>query len=80
METAKSLRMRIFHEWGTDMALMDDELDDRKPKKQLKPLDGLGISELEDYIAELRAEIARAEAMIASKKAHRAGVEGIFRT
>ena len=62
------------------MALMDDELDDRKPKKQLKPLDNLGVAELEEYIAELRSEIVRAEAVIAFKKAHRAGVEGLFRS
>ncbi|OFW83468.1 MAG: hypothetical protein A2018_03220 [Alphaproteobacteria bacterium GWF2_58_20] len=62
------------------MALLDEEDDGRKVKKQPKPLDNLGIVELEEYIGALRAEIVRTEAVIAAKKAHRAGIEGLFKT
>ncbi len=43
-------------------------------------LDGMGVAELEGYIAGLRAEIARAEAEIARKKGHKAAAEGVFRS
>ncbi len=61
------------------MALFDDDGELSKPKRQPKPLDGMGIVELEDYVAALREEISRVQAVMAAKKAHRAGVEGLFR-
>ena len=36
------------------MALLDEEDDGRKVKKQPKPLDNLGIVELEEYIGALK--------------------------
>lgn len=41
-------------------------------------LDGLSLAELSDYIEQLKAEQARAEAMIEAKKAARAGAESVF--
>lgn len=61
------------------MGFMDEEDDGRKGKSQPKSLENLGIEELEAYIVALRAEISRTEMVIAAKKAHRAGVEGLFR-
>ncbi len=55
-----------------------DDLEPQKPKAKLRDLDGMAIEELEDYIASLDAEIARADAMIAKKKAHRQGIESLF--
>lgn len=57
-----------------------DELEPARPI--LKPVDlqQMGIDELNDYIATLEAEIARAEAMIAKKNAHKSGVEALFGT
>lgn len=57
------------------------EEDDSAPAKsaaRLRDLDGMSIEELEDYIAELEAEIARVRADIDRKTRHRAGVEGLF--
>jgi uncharacterized small protein (DUF1192 family) len=59
---------------------MDEEdLEPRRKKPAPKPLDGLSVEELQGYIADLRAEIARAEAVIKAKQAHRSGAESLFR-
>ena len=42
-------------------------------------LDRMGVDELERYIAGLRAEIARAEAVIAAKQGHRSAADTLFR-
>ena len=59
---------------------MDEEelLPGRKPPPP-KDLALLGIAELEDYIAGLQSEIARAEAEIAEKRKHRGGAEALFK-
>ena len=59
---------------------MDEE--DLAPQRQRpKPRDltPVGVEELETYIEGLRAEIARAEAEIASKKKQRAGAAQLFK-
>ncbi len=60
--------------------MMEDDLPRPKPRRlaDLK-LDGLGVEELESYIAELRAEIARVEAEIGRKHGHRSAADAIFR-
>ena len=59
---------------------MDEEelLPRRKPAAP-KDLSLLGIAELEEYIAGLKAEIARAQAEIAEKQKQRGGAEALFR-
>jgi uncharacterized small protein (DUF1192 family) len=59
---------------------MDEEdlLPQRQPPK-LKDLTLLGVTELEDYIAGLESEIARARAEIAVKQRQRSGAEAIFK-
>jgi uncharacterized small protein (DUF1192 family) len=59
---------------------MDEE--DLLPQRQapkLKDLTLLGIAELEDYIAGLESEIARARAEIAAKRKHGGAAEELFR-
>ena len=59
---------------------MDEE--DLLPRNQpVKPKDLtlLGIAELEEYIAVLDAEIARARAEIAAKRRQRSGAEELFK-
>ncbi len=59
---------------------MDEEdlLPQRQPAK-LKDLTLMGIAELEDYIAGLDAEIARARTEIAAKQKQRSGAEALFK-
>ena len=59
---------------------MDEE--DLLPQRQpVKPRDLalLGIAELEEYIAGLESEIARARAEIAAKQRQRNGAEALFK-
>ena len=59
---------------------MDEE--DLLPQRQpVKPRDLtlLGIAELEEYIAGLESEIARARAEIAVKQRQRTGAEALFK-
>ena len=60
--------------------MMEDDLPRPKPRRltDLK-LDGLGVEELESYVAELRAEIARVEAEIGRKRGHRSAADAVFR-
>ena len=60
--------------------MFDDDLPKPKPRR-LEPLrlDLLGVAELESYIEELRAEIARAEADIARKRGHRSAADAFFK-
>jgi len=57
-----------------------DDLEPKTKKPKLRNLDPLGVEELEDYIAELRAEIARVEADIAQKKKHLSAAESLFKS
>ena len=52
----------------------------RQTKPEQKLLDPMSIAELNDYIAELEAEIERVRRDIAAKEKHRAGVEGLFKS
>lgn len=62
------------------MAIDEDEDKPKKPKGfEPRVLDRLSIEDLEAYIGELRAEIARTEADIAKKRAVRLGAEAFFR-
>ena len=63
------------------MALMeDDENLPRRRKVLERPrFDGWDVGQLHDYIEELRAEIARAEAAIAAGQAQRAAADALFR-
>lgn len=56
-----------------------DDLEPPKKKSQPKDLSRMSIGDLKDYIAELQAEIARAEAAIANKDKARAGAAAFFK-
>ena len=59
---------------------MDEEdLTPRNRRPQPKDLSNLGVAELEEYIADLEAEIARARAEITVKLGQRQGAESLFR-
>ncbi len=59
---------------------MDEtELEPRSKPAQPKDLTTLGIEELENYIADLEAEIARVRVEIAAKRGQRLGAEALFK-
>lgn len=59
----------------------DEAAQPRRPARLTRlVLDSLGIEELNAYIAELREEIARAEAEIARKQTHRSAADAFFRS
>jgi uncharacterized small protein (DUF1192 family) len=59
---------------------MDEEdLLPRQKKPQPKDLSRLGVAELEEYIAGLEAEIARARDEIALRQRDRQGAEALFK-
>ena len=60
--------------------MFEDDLDPKKPKKVLKPLDNYSIEELKEYIENLKSEIARAEADIVKKEAHKKAATSFFKT
>ena len=56
-----------------------NDLEPQKKKPKLKNLDEMSIASLDEYIQELRTEIARAEAKIKDKKIARDGAESVFK-
>jgi len=61
------------------MAREDDDQELRPKKPQPKNLDPMSVEELQDYIAELKAEIARVEDKIKAKQAHAAAAQMFFK-
>ncbi len=55
-----------------------DDLEPRKKPLVKKDLERMSIGDLKEYIDELKAEIARAEAAIAKKNKARSGAERFF--
>ncbi|MEJ0017207.1 MAG: DUF1192 domain-containing protein [Acetobacteraceae bacterium] len=56
----------------------DDEPVRKRTRLERLVLDTLGIEELRDYIAELKAEITRVEADIDRKQGHRSAADAFF--
>jgi uncharacterized small protein (DUF1192 family) len=59
--------------------LTDDDFDPRTKKMKARPLDMLSVDQLREYIADLKAEIARAEADIARKESSRHAADSFFK-
>ncbi|MCA0200708.1 MAG: DUF1192 domain-containing protein [Proteobacteria bacterium] len=57
-----------------------DDLDPIKKKPVKKDLSRMSVGDLNDYIGELKAEIARAEAEIGKKQRARAGADSFFKS
>ncbi len=56
-----------------------DELEPMRKKPVPKDLSRMSIGDLQEYIADLKAEIVRAEGFIAKKGDARKGAEGFFK-
>ncbi len=61
------------------MAFDLDDLDPRQKKPQPRNLDALNIEDLKDYVAVLKAEIARVEKKLKSKQSHAAAAAAFFK-
>jgi uncharacterized small protein (DUF1192 family) len=61
--------------------MMDEEEGPVRKRTRLERivLDSMGVEELRDYIAELKAEIERVEADIERKHGHRTAADAFFR-
>lgn len=57
----------------------EEERPRRRPVLEKPRFDGWDVAQLEAYVAELREEIARAQAAIEAGHAHRAAAEAFFR-
>jgi uncharacterized small protein (DUF1192 family) len=57
----------------------ESDLEPRRKPAQPKDLTLMGIEELETYIAELEAEVARVRAEITGKLGQRRGAEALFK-
>jgi uncharacterized small protein (DUF1192 family) len=58
---------------------MWDDLEPQKQSKKPKPLDNMSVGELQEYVAELQAEIVRVEAAIKGKQAHMTAMDALFK-
>jgi uncharacterized small protein (DUF1192 family) len=56
-----------------------EDLEPRKQKPKPRDLSTWGVDELNEYIANLQAEIARAREMIKSKQGHRSVADAFFK-
>jgi uncharacterized small protein (DUF1192 family) len=61
------------------MARDDDDQEPRSKKPQPRNLDPMSVEELRDYIAEMKAEIARVEDKIKAKQAHAQAAQLVFK-
>ena len=64
---------------GKEAALDEEDLLPQRQPVKPRDLTLLGIAELEEYIAGLESEIARARAEIAAKQRQRSGAEALFK-
>lgn len=56
-----------------------DDLDPNRRPATPRPLDGLSVDELEEYVAALEAEIRRTKSMIDRKRSHRSSADALFK-
>ncbi|MFA7276385.1 MAG: DUF1192 domain-containing protein [Pseudobdellovibrionaceae bacterium] len=57
----------------------DDDLDPKTKRLKPRNLDKLSIDDLRAYIEDMKSEIARAEADITKKEAHKNAVSSLFK-
>ncbi|MCF8533523.1 MAG: DUF1192 domain-containing protein [Reyranella sp.] len=61
------------------MAFETDDLEPLKKKSQPRNLDPMSVEELREYIAALKAEIARVEEKIKAKQSHASAAASFFK-
>ena len=58
----------------------DDDIDPKNKRIKPRNLDNMSIAELEQYIADMKAEIVRVEENITKKRAHKDAVSSLFKS
>lgn len=66
--------------YAEEAAMDTDDLDPIKKKPVKKDLSRMSVGDLSEYIGELKAEIARAEAEVGKKQKARAGADSFFKS
>lgn len=61
------------------MAFETDDLEPLRKKSQPRNLDPMSIEELQEYVATLKAEIARVEEKMKAKQSHAAAAASFFK-
>ena len=61
------------------MAIESDDLEPLKKKSQPRNLDPMSVEELREYIAILKAEIARVEEKVKAKQSHASAAASFFK-
>ncbi len=61
------------------MAFETDDLEPLKKKSQPRNLDPMSVEELREYVAALKAEIARVEEKIKAKQSHASAAASFFK-
>ncbi len=61
------------------MAFDLDDLDPKQKKSQPRNLDAMNIDDLKEYVAVLKAELARVEEKIKAKQSHAAAAASFFK-
>ena len=61
------------------MAFELDDLDPQQKKPQPKNLDAMNIEDLKEYVAALKAELARVEDKIKAKQSHASAAASFFK-
>ena len=61
------------------MAFETDDLDPQHKKPKPKNLDDMNIEDLKEYVAVLKAEIARVEEKMKAKQSHAAAAASFFK-
>ena len=60
--------------------MFDEELDPRTKRPKLRNLDNMSVDELEEYIRQLKEEIARVEENVNKKKAYKDAASSFFKS
>ncbi|MBI2740611.1 MAG: DUF1192 domain-containing protein [Rhodospirillales bacterium] len=61
------------------MAFDLDDLDPKQKKTQPRNLDSMNIDDLKEYVAVLKAELARVEEKVKAKQSHAAAAASFFK-
>lgn len=59
--------------------MFDEDIDPKTKRLKPRVLDSLSVADLENYIADMQAEILRVESDIAKKRAHKDAISGLFK-